>query len=113
MPPTGDEIPYAKERARAAKLDSRARLDVDSVLRLAFQFPGKSDPRYGRRDETRLVARVDQIVAGAAVDPDPSQAVGATVVVARLEYGALRESGPDLNSADDVAPSQSIGAFPL
>ncbi|MDC0936814.1 hypothetical protein OAS39_11050, partial [Pirellulales bacterium] len=113
LPPTGNEIPFAKERAQAAKLAARARLDVDAILRLAFQFPATSDPRHGRRDETRLVARVDEIVAGADVDPNPSQAVGATVVVARLEYGATDVPAPDLNSAEDVKPKRASGAFEL
>ena len=102
LPSTGEAIPFAKEREQAARLDSRARLNVDALLRLAFQFPSKSDPVHGRRDETRLIARVDDIIAGAEVDPKPSQAAGATVVIARLEYGVPESPVPDVNSAEDV-----------
>lgn len=103
------EIPYQTERAAAAKLQQR-RLDVDEILKIAFQF-SKTDPLYSAREEYRLVALIDQPLPGAAVQPTPSQTIGTTVVLAHLDYGPRRDFEPDVNSPIDV--TDNVRARPL
>lgn len=103
---TNKELLFAKERSAAAKGESRERLDVDDLLKLAFQFPDASDPRYGERGEYRLVARIDEPLPGTTVDPAPSQITGSTVVLAHLELDPAEAQSPDRNSPGDVLPEE-------
>ena len=98
--------PYATERQRAAAIDYRQRLDVDALLKLAFTFPPASDPLHGRRDEYRLVARIDEVLPGAVATPSASQTTGATVVLAHLRLELAPAPTPDVNSPQDVAPNR-------
>src|SRR5690606_6660932 len=79
-----DELQYADERAKGAELDPGKRLNVDPLYRMAFWFPPSDDPIHGRRDEYRLIGRINQVLPGADVLPSASQTTGATVVLAHL-----------------------------
>lgn len=96
------ELPFVSERASAAKGRSQPAMDVDAVLRLAFKFADKNDPLNTRREETRLIAVLDQALPGMEVTPEASQRNGATVVIAHLAYGDLPAPQPDVNSPADV-----------
>jgi hypothetical protein len=105
------KLPYAAERTKSAELDSSKRLNVDPLLKLAFQFTPKSDPLYGQRDEWRLVARIDDVLPGAAASPEASQATGATVVLAHLGYGPRPPHESDANSPSDVLADGRRNAY--
>jgi hypothetical protein len=100
-----DALPFATERQRAAAVDGRKRLDVGELLNLATKFPGAGDPFYGKREETRLIARIDGVLPGAVASPAASQTAGATVVLAHVAYpGPLPTPAPDVLSVADVFP---------
>ncbi len=105
------KLPYAAEREKAAELDYRKRLNVDPLLKLAFQFTPKSDPLYGQRDEWRLVARIDDVLPGAAASPEASQASGCTVVLAHLAFGPRPLHESDANSPGDVLADGRRNAY--
>ena len=48
------------------------------------------DPKYMEAGETRLVARVDEVLPGETITPEASQIRGATLVVAHLAYADRR-----------------------
>jgi hypothetical protein len=62
-----------------------------------------------RRDECRIVGVIDQVLPGTEVTPAASQIVGATVVLAHLEYGDLPQPLPDVNSRSDVLKVKPLG----
>jgi len=95
-------LPFSVERERAARDRVSSRLDLDALLKLAFQFPGDNDPLQKNRETYRLVGIVDQLLPGTEVSPAASQIQGATVVLAHLEYDAAVEPQPDTNSRSDV-----------
>jgi hypothetical protein len=95
-------LPFETERRQAAEVDEidfRKRLNVDPLLKLAFRFPTAQDPHHGRRDEYRLVARVDELLPGATESPSASQSAGSTVV---LQFGPQPTPTVDANSPADV-----------
>ena len=100
-----DKLPFAEERS-PIELEGTKSLKVDALLKLACQFPDKEDPRYDRREEYRLVGRIDEVLPGMEVTPDASQIQGVTIVVAHLEYGDLPLARPDVNSHSDVVQSK-------
>jgi hypothetical protein len=100
--PQKGQLAFAAQRAEAAKIDSHKRLNVDPLIKLAFQFAPVDDPLYGQRDEYRLVARIDEPLPGAVTTPAASQTTGTTVVLAHLRYSLPPPRGPDANSAKDV-----------
>jgi hypothetical protein len=104
-------LPFASLRAEAAKIDNRKRLNVDPLLKLAFQFTPRSDPLYGKRDEWRLVARVDEPLPGAVASPQASQTAGSTVVLAHLKYEAAPFPDVDVNSPSDVVQDDRRNAY--
>lgn len=96
-----DETTLARKRAEELKrLDPR-------LLNLEPLFEVACDPRHLDPGEVRLVARVDEILPGSAVTPAASQAQGATLVVAHLQYGQLPPPTPDVNSPLDVLAQES------
>jgi len=105
-----DELPYRAERAKAAELDYRKRLDVDDLLKMAFRFSGRNDPPDAR-DEWRLVARVDEVLPGTRTSPAASQMTGTTVILARLRMGPRPTPQPDLNSPRDVLGDQPRNSY--
>ncbi len=111
VPMVKGELPYGAQRAKAAELDYHKRLNVDPLLKLAFQFTPKSDPLYGRRDEWRLVARIDEVLPGADASPEASQTAGSTVVLAHLGYGPAPQPVADANSPSDVLQDGRRNAY--
>jgi len=102
----GDELPFNENREMAASIDTRKRLQVDELMKLAMQFHGQEDPFFGRREETRLVARIDGVLPGAITDPEASQTSGTTVVLAHVDYpGSLPPARTDANSVAEVFPN--------
>jgi hypothetical protein len=97
-----DRLPFADERAQAARESRTQRMNVDELLKLAFQFPRENDPRYARREEYRLVGQIDEVLPGAEAAPAASQIQGVTVVLAHLSYGDQPLARPDVNSRGDV-----------
>jgi hypothetical protein len=109
MPKEG--LPFADERKYAEAQDYRKRLDVDPLLKLAFRFTPKSDPLYGRRDEWRLVGRIDEVLPGAVAAPEASQTTGSNVVLAHLAYEPAPFPEPDANSPSDVLQDGRRNAY--
>jgi hypothetical protein len=107
------ELPFAADRATAGQTRTKTVMDVDAVLRLAFKFADKHDPTAARREETRLIAVIDEALPGMNVTPTASQHTGATVVVAHLNYGKLPTPQPDVNSAADVFRPSEDNSEPL
>ena len=96
-----DRLPFQEDRTQV-EVGQTGQFDVDNLLLEAFQFPGKEDPRYNRREEIRLVGRIDEVLPGLDVTPSATQVQGTTVVVAHLSYGAPLRQLPDVNSRSDV-----------
>jgi hypothetical protein len=107
------ELPFGSERASAARGRNRPVMAVDAVLPLAFKFADKNDPIAAGREETRLIAVIDETLPGMNVVPEASQRAGATVVVAHLAYGKLPAPRPDMNSAADVFRATKDNEEPL
>ncbi len=101
-----EEIPHLEERKKAAGTGSTTRINIDALMNIAFQFPAGEDPLGTRRDETRVVGLIDQVLPGSVVSPAASQITGATVVLAHLKFGELPTPEPDVNSRSDVIKMQ-------
>jgi len=91
-----DESPFAGERAAEERLQNMPRLTLESLFRLSL------DVNSFEPGERRLVARVDEVLAGETVSPAASQVRGAVLVVAHLDYGPGPAPLPDLNTRRDV-----------
>jgi hypothetical protein len=105
-------LPFQTERQEAAKLWYKKRLNVDPLLEMAFKFPAAGeDPIHGRQEETRLVARIDEMLPGAVTSPGASQTAGATVVLAHLEESLPPMAMRDVNSPSDVMTDQQRNAY--
>ena len=76
------------------------------LQRLACQFPEDADPLHGRRDEVRLVGRMDGALPGVDTDPSASQTAGAALVVAHLQWGPRPSAEPDANTALQIDPQR-------
>jgi hypothetical protein len=111
VPVEKGKLPFAGERAKSAELAYGKRLNVDPLLNLAFKFTPASDPLYGKRDEWRLVARIDEVLPGSVASPEASQATGATVVIAHLDYGPAPPPEPDANRPSDVISDERRNAY--
>ncbi len=96
------DIPHANERQQAANETLRSKIEVEALLKIAFQFPNDEDPPEQRRDEYRAVGLIDQVLPGTQIAPAASQIVGTTVVLAHLQYGDLPPPQPDTNSRNDI-----------
>jgi hypothetical protein len=92
-----EKIAFADDRAAEDRLQSGTRLDLDRMFRLAL------DADQLEPGETRLVARIDDVLPGETVSPAASQVHGAVLVVAHLEYGPLPKPRPDVNIRQDIA----------
>ncbi|MEX2171825.1 MAG: hypothetical protein WD851_21070 [Pirellulales bacterium] len=91
-----DEATLGRMRKQELKGLPRRLLNLEPLFEVAC------DPRHLDPGEVRLVARVDEILPGSAVTPAASQAQGATLVIAHLQYGQLPPPTPDVNSPLDV-----------
>ncbi len=56
--------------------------------------------------ETRLVARVDELLPGEAITPSASQVRGATLVVAHLRYAPLPTPERDRNTKQEIKSTE-------
>jgi hypothetical protein len=72
------------------------RLNLEPMLRLAL------DPKNIDDGETRLVARVDEVLPGQAITPEASQVRGAALVVAHLKYADPPAPRRDVNTRRDI-----------
>ena len=107
-----EQLPFHEERQEAAKSSFRQQIDLDALLRLAFQFPGMADPMHAKQEEIRVVGLIEQAMPGVEVSPKSSQIQGATLVLAHLDYGELPLPLPDINSPKDVS-SKKQSNLPL
>ena len=96
-----DRLPFAEQRSDGG-VSRTGLVNVDELIRIACRFPAEEDPRYNRREEYRLVGRIDEVLPGMEANPDATQVQGVTVVVAHLQYGATAQAKPDVNSRGDV-----------
>jgi hypothetical protein len=92
-----DAPPFAAERQSEARTADSARLNLETLIRLA------SEGRLMDDGELRLVARVDEPLAGETVLPTASQLRSGTLLVAHLRYGPLPPPQRDRNTKQDVA----------
>jgi hypothetical protein len=93
-PADSKELLFAKER-RVDDLREGKRLNLDLLYGLA------QDPKTMKPGEVRLVARIDELLPGAVVEPAASQVRSATVVVAHLTPGDMAEPQTDANTRFD------------
>jgi hypothetical protein len=105
------ELPFARQRTQAAGSSSRKPLDVEALLKLAYQFPLQHDPLYGDRSEWRLIARINERLPGALASPTASQTAGSTVVLAHLKYDPAPFPSLDANSPTDVLHDERRNAY--
>jgi hypothetical protein len=103
--PTKDAVPFAPDRASEEMLQKAPRLNLEPMLRLVL------DVNSFEPGEKRLVARVDEVLAGETASPAASQIRGAVLVVAHLDYGPRPEPLPDLNTSRDVVRKQEDSGF--
>jgi hypothetical protein len=88
--------PFDIERTAEAELIAGPRLNLEPLMKLAY------DPANAEEGEMRLVARVDEPLAGETVSPAASQVRSGTLVVAHLRYGPLPPLQRDQNTRQDV-----------
>jgi hypothetical protein len=60
------------------------------------------DPKNIDDGETRLVARVDEVLPGESISPNASQIRGGTLVVAHLRYAPLQTPEKDANTRQEI-----------
>jgi hypothetical protein len=87
---------FAEERAAEARQQSGEQLNLEPMFRLAL------DPNHMEKGETRLVARVDEVLPGESITPAASQVRGATLVVTHLDYAKLPPPQRDRNTRQDI-----------
>lgn len=88
--------PFVEERREEEQRKPGVRLDLEPMFKLALA-PTNIDP-----GETRLVARVDEVLPGQTITPVASQVRGATLLVAHLGYAPLKDPIPDENTRREV-----------
>ena len=108
-------LPIALDEGRGAvrrpsaraeeRLQTAPRLNLEPMFRLAL------DVKSFEPGEKRLVARIDEVLAGETASPAASQVRGAVLVVAHLDYGPRPEPLPDLNTSRDVVRKNEDSGF--
>ena len=96
-----NQLPFQEERNRSPNAED-GRLNADALINLAFAFPDDKDLRNVRREEYRMVGRIDNVLPGVEISPSASQVQGTTVVLAHLRFGETARPLPDVNSRGDV-----------
>lgn len=96
------EKPYMAERATEQNSQIKEPLNLEGLFQLALNH------NYIENGETRLVARVDEVLEGETISPAASQVRGATIVVAHLDYAKLPPPERDLNTKQDVKGAPEI-----
>jgi hypothetical protein len=90
-----DRPAFVQERLDEARVQGGQPLNLEPMFKLAL------DPKYIDEGETRLVARVDEVMPGQAITPEASQIRGATFVVAHLRYAPPPPPQKDRNTKRD------------
>ena len=98
---------FVDERVAEGQRIETPRLNLEPMLRLAL------DPQHIEEGETRLVARVDEVLPGETITPTASQVRGATLVVAHLKYANLPEPEKDRNTRRDIKATDDPPEEPL
>jgi hypothetical protein len=99
---------FAEERAKEAGQIRTPRLNLEPMFQLAL------DPQFMEEGETRLVARVDEVLPGEAITPEASQVRGATLVVVHLKYAAPPPPEKDQNTRRDIKATDDLpGTEPI
>lgn len=98
FPTLPKEVPFNRDRQSAARSSKPSTFPLEDLMRLAL------DVNQLEPGEVRLVGRMDGVLPGIDIQPAASQVRGAALVVAHLDYGALPEPKPDVNSRP--APNQ-------
>ncbi|HEY3391343.1 MAG TPA: hypothetical protein VGK58_01455, partial [Lacipirellulaceae bacterium] len=93
-------VPFAAERRAEQQTRGGDRLNLEPMFRLALAA------QYMEPGETRLVARVDEILPGQEITPAASQVNGTTLIVAHLAYAPLPPPRPDENTRQDVKAAE-------
>jgi hypothetical protein len=92
-------VPFEKDRTDEARRVRTKRLNLEPMFKLAL------DPKFMEGGETRLVARVDEVLPGQSITPEASQVRGATLVVAHLQYADAAPPEKDFNTRRDINPN--------
>jgi hypothetical protein len=92
---------FADDRAAEAGRVKSPRLNLEPMFQLAL------DPKHIDEGETRLVARIDEVLPGETITPAASQVRGATLVVAHLKYGLPPPPQKDKNTRRDYKASDN------
>ena len=87
----------ARGAFREAAEGAPVEIDLQGLFALAW------DAETFAKGDTRLVARIEQLIPGVQIEPAPSQGEGATLVVANLVYGPRDKPIKDRNSRFDFA----------
>lgn len=90
-PPPEHDAP----RPRSAESIAARTIDLAPLIAVASS-PSQMDP-----GEVRLVARIEERLAGAETSPTPSQILPATLAVVHLLPGQQRSPAPDVNAKSD------------
>jgi hypothetical protein len=90
------KTPFAEERNAEERQQSRIRLDLEPMFRLALT------PTNMEEGEIRLVARVDDVLPGQTITPEASQVRGAVLIVAHLRYAPKQPPEADQNTRQEV-----------
>jgi hypothetical protein len=98
---------FIDERVAEGQRIETPRLNLEPMVRLAL------DPQHIEEGETRLVARVDEVLPGETITPTASQVRGATLVVAHLKYAHLPEPEKDRNTRRDINVTDDPPEEPL
>jgi hypothetical protein len=89
-------VPFAAERRAEGQTRRGDRLNLEPMFRLALAA------EHMEPGETRLVARIDEILPGEEITPAASQIVGTALVIAHLDYAPLPPPRPDKNTRQDI-----------
>jgi hypothetical protein len=96
-----DKRAFEGDRSKEAGTASRERLNLEPMFRLAL------DPKNIDDGETRLVARLDEVLPGESITPSASQVRGATLVLAHLRYAPLQTPEKDANTRQDIKATET------
>jgi hypothetical protein len=97
-----NEVAFTQDRANEGLLHPN-RLNLEPMFALALE------PTWIDTGETRLVARVEEVLPGQTISPSSTQVRGAAIVVAHLDYGEFPTPQPDRNTKQDVKSGKDLG----
>jgi hypothetical protein len=97
-----DKPIYLAERKKEEDALPQKRLNLEPMFQLALSGDNIDD------GETRLVARIDEVLPGQEITPAASQIQGATLVVAHLGYAKPPRPQRDRNVRQDVKATTEL-----